>query len=120
MKINGLKVDTQAIADGLYAIITEKGEEAIVAFGMIPKWIMDLLEVQLREKIIRIVCEQMRFNEAETKHLVELDKLGMLVNSGTISAGFSEEKLKETMQPIIHEVSVGIYGAAARAGKMIV
>lgn len=49
MKINGLTVDTQAITDGLYAIICEHEEEAIVAFGMIPQWIMDLTE-KLAEK----------------------------------------------------------------------
>lgn len=49
MNINGLTVDTQAIADGLYEIICEREEEAIVAFGMIPKWIMDLTEKLVRE-----------------------------------------------------------------------
>lgn len=114
MKINGLNVDAQAIADGLYEIICAKGEDHIVAFGMIPKWIMDTMETMLREKIIRITCQQMQFNEAETGHLLELDKLGML----TGETGFSENLIKETMRPIVHEVSVGIYRAADKAGRM--
>ena len=52
MKINGLIVDTQTIADCLYTIISERREEAIVAFGMIPKWILDLTEKLVREKVI--------------------------------------------------------------------
>ncbi len=52
MIINGLTVDIQDIADGLYAIICERDEEAIVAFGMIPKWILDLTEKLVREKVL--------------------------------------------------------------------
>ena len=51
MKLNGLNVDARAIGAGLYQIICDKGEESIVAFGMIPKWIMDLAEKLIREKI---------------------------------------------------------------------
>lgn len=120
MKVNGLNVNTEAIGEGLYRIICEKGEEAIVAFGMIPKWIMDLLEKQLREKIIRVVCEQMRFSNTETEHLLELDRLGMLMGKDVAATGFSEELLQDTMRPIIHEVSVAIYKAASNAGKMCV
>ncbi len=120
MKLNGLVVDTQAIADGLYGIICHKGEESIVAFGMIPKWIIDVLEKQLREKIVRTAAEQMQFSEAEIGHLLELDKLGVLTTDGVEAAGFSEDMIRETMRPIVHEVSVGIYKAASRAGKMCV
>ena len=120
MKLNGLVVDTKQIARGLHNIIIEKGEEHIVSFGMIPKWIIDLTEKMLREKIIRIVCEQMKFNEEETKHLLSLDKLGMLVGEGSAACGFSEEMIQATMRPIIHQISVDIYAVAQERGMMVV
>ena len=102
MKINGLSVDTQAIADGLYAIICEKGEDAIVAFGMIPKWIMDLTEKLVREKVIAETARQLNLTVAELQPQVD-NKL-----------------LAETVNLILHEISLGIYAAAAKAGKLLV
>lgn len=102
MKINGLTVDTQAIADGLYEIICEKGEDPIVAFGMIPKWIMDLTEKLVREKVI-----------AENARLLNL-------TVEELTPYVDEKLLKETVRPITHEICVGIYTAAKRAGKMCV
>jgi hypothetical protein len=71
MKINGLIVDTQAIADGLYEIICERDEEAIVAFGMIPKWIIDLAEQAIREKIIAENAKRLNLNFEELKPYVD-------------------------------------------------
>jgi len=102
MKINGLTVDTQAIADGLYAIICEKDEEAIVAFGMIPKWIMDLTEKLVRERVIAETARKLNLTAAELQPYVD-DKV-----------------LSETVAPILHEISLGIYAAAAKAGKLLV
>lgn len=102
MKIKGLTVDAQKIANGLYDMITDRGEEAIVAFGMIPKWIIDLFEKQLREKILEIAAQQQRVTVEELKPYV------------------SEQLIQETMRPIVHEVTLGIYTAAKRAGKMCV
>jgi hypothetical protein len=102
MKIKGLTVDSQAIADGLYAIICENGEEAIVAFGMIPKWIMDLTEKLVREKVITENAKRLNLSVEELTPYVD------------------EKLLAETVNPIIHEISLGIYTAAARAGKLLV
>jgi len=102
MKINGLIVDAQAIADGLYEIICEHGEEAIVAFGMIPKWIMDLTEKLVREKVIVENARRLNLTVEEFKPYVD------------------EKLLTETVNPILHEISLGIYAAAARAGKLLV
>jgi hypothetical protein len=102
MKINGLTVDAQAIADGMYDIICQKGEEAIVAFGMMPKWIMDTLDRMLREKVLQIAAQQ----------------IGCEPNDPTFLEFLSEEKIKDTMDPIIHEITVGIYRAAAKKGMM--
>ena len=102
MKINGLNVDTQAIADGLYEIICERGEEAIVAFGMIPKWILDLTEKLVREKVLAESARQLGITAEELKPYVD------------------EKLLAETVNPIIHEISLGIYATAAKAGKLLV
>src|SRR5258706_12531041 len=102
MKINGLMVDTHAIADGLYAIICRRGEEAIVAFGMIPKWIMDLTEKLVREKVVAESARQLNLTVADLQP--QLD----------------EKLLTETVNPILHEISLGIYAAAAKAGKLLV
>ena len=102
MKINGLSVDTQTIADGLYAIICERGEEAVVAFGMIPKWIMDLTEKLVREKVLSETARRLNLTVAELQPHLD-DKL-----------------LSETVNPILHEITIGIYAAAAKAGKLLV
>ena len=102
MKIDGLNVDAQAIADGLYAIIGEQGEEAIVAFGMIPKWIMDLTEKLVRERVIAETARQLHLTSAELQPHVD------------------EQLLRDTVNPILQEISLGIYAAAAKAGKLLV
>ena len=78
------------------------GEEAIVAFGMIPKWIMDLTEKLVREKVIAETARQLNLTVAELQPHVD------------------EKLLAETVNPIIHEIALGIYAAAARAGKLAV
>jgi hypothetical protein len=102
MRINGLSVDTQAIAEGLYDIICGKGEDSIVAFGMISKWIVDLTEKLVREKVIAETARQLNLTVEELKPYID------------------EKHLMETVQPIIHEICLGIYAAAAKAGKLLV
>ena len=109
MKINGLTVDTAAIGEGLYKLIVEQGDEAIVAFGMIPKPIMDLMEKLLREKIISIAAKQQGVTDEE---LIEFAKTYLDNKS-------FEKSLRDIINPISREVCVAIYGAAKRAGKMV-
>lgn len=104
MQINGLKVNTQAISEGLYRIICQQGKESIVAFGMIPAEIMECLSKLLREKIISIAAAQNNCT------IQELELTGWL----------DENKIKEICRPIEREVCAGIYAAAKNAGKMIV
>ena len=102
MKVNGMNVDARAIGEGLYEIICDKGDEAIVAFGMIPKWIMDMFERQLREKVYRIAAGQ----------------IGCDADDPTLRQFVSKEKMEEICQPIIQEVISEIYRAASRKGMM--
>ena len=102
MNINGLKVDAAKIGHGLYAIIEEKGEEAIVAFGMVPKWAIDMAERAVRDKVVAIAAEQIGCTVDEFKPFID------------------EDKVKQTVQPILHEITLGIYDAASKAGKLLV
>lgn len=102
MRINGLNVDTRKIAEGLYAIIEEKGEAGIVAFGMIPKWIVDLLEKLVREKIISESARQVG------------------VSAGQLTPHVDQDKVKKMVSEISHAVCTDIYAVASERGKMLV
>jgi hypothetical protein len=102
MKINGLNVNAQAIADGLYDIICAQNEEALVAFGMIPKWAVDMTEKQMREKVIREAARQLEVTVTEFAPFVD------------------DQKVSQTVGAIMKEVCTGIYAAAKRKGAMVV
>jgi hypothetical protein len=105
MNIHGLRIDAQAIGNGIYAMICDHGEEAIVAFGMIPKWAMDTLEKELRDKITHEALKQVGITDVES--------LGP-------DFKIDDAKLDAIIRPIVHEISIAIYRAAKNAGKMIV
>ena len=98
----GLAVDARAIGAGLYDLIVEQGEEAIVAFGMIPHWAIQTAEKATREKVISICAEQAGMPIEDFRPYVD------------------EQKLKDTVQPIIHEVTLAIYAAAKNRGMLVV
>ncbi len=102
MKINNLTVDAPAIGSGIYAMICERDEAAIVAFGMIPRWAIDTLETALRAKIIAEAAKQVGCTPNE---------LAVFVDAGMLA---------DTMRPIVHAVTVEIYRAASNAGAMCV
>lgn len=93
MNINGLKVDAEAIGKGMYKIICDKGDEAVVAFGMIPVWAINSLKPMLKEKV-----------------KAESIKLGK---------DLDENEIGQVAAAIEHEVVLGIYAAASAAGKMV-
>lgn len=88
--MKGLRVDGDAIGAGIYGMICERGEAAIVAFGMIPSWAMDLVRAPLEAKV------------AELK-----------------PAADAKERA-ECVREIEHLICLGIYNAAAKAGRMVV
>ncbi len=102
MKVNGLEVNTQAIAEGMYRIICEKGEEAIVAFGMIPLWIVEMTEKQLLEKIISEKCRETGWTPEE------------------LAPYLSKEMVDDMVSQIMRHICTGIYTAAGNANKMLV
>ena len=100
MKIRGFEVNTEAIGAGMYQMIQEKGEEAIVAFGMIPKWAIDTLRAQLRPVLIEKAAAQLHVPVEAYNELAD------------------EAKINEVLKDVEHHVCLGIYKAASEAGKM--
>lgn len=104
--IQGLNVDADAMAKGLYAIITERGEAALVAFGMLPHAVIELFEKQLGEKYEASAKEQ-----AFKLFGLEVDPVLEVAD---------QAKKKAFVRDVSHAVCVKIYGVAADAGKMMV
>jgi len=104
MKTHGLDINTAAIGNGIYAMIVDKGDEAIVAFGMIPLWAVELMRPILREKILDIGAKPYGITAQELELMGAVD----------------EPKVKALMVEIEHEVVLAIYAAAQAAGRMVV
>lgn len=102
MKINGLNVDSATIGRGMYDIICEQGQEALIAFGMIPKEIADMLEKLLREKVVKESARQLGITPEELKPHIDA------------------KLLQQTVQTILRECCSEIYAAAKEKGKTIV
>ncbi|MEK6794090.1 MAG: hypothetical protein AABZ39_04895 [Spirochaetota bacterium] len=102
MRKYGLVIDTEAIGKGMYNLIEERGQDAIVAFGMLPAEVMEMLERLIREKVI---------NTAAGQYGLQSDEIELYVD---------EKKIKEIVNDITHQVCVEIYRAASAAGKMMV
>lgn len=105
MRISGLQVDAQKIAAGIYDMIVDRGEQHLVRFGMLPAPMMELLEKQLREKVISVAAER----HGVTKQ--ELELMGI---------EFDEKKIQEITRPIIREITLGIYAECQKKDGMIV
>lgn len=101
MKINGLNVDADAIGAGMYAMICKRGDEHVVAFGMIPKWSIDLLRPALRDKVVAEAAKRIGCTVEEVQPYLD------------------EPAISETMREIEHGVVLGIYAAASKAGRMV-
>lgn len=102
LSINGLNVDVQPLAEGVYGIICEKGDEHIVAFGMIPLWAVELFERLLREKVIAEACKRLQVTPEEAQPYLD------------------EKLIKTIVQKISQEVTTGIFAAAKSAGRLCV
>ena len=102
MMVGGIVADTQAIANGLYDIIVKTGQEAVVAFGMLPAELMNKTEEMLREKVI---------SEAAKQRGCRVEEITPYVDKAAVD---------KIVRPIMHAISSDIYAAAKRAGKMIV
>jgi len=101
-EINGIGVDTKTMGQEFYRMICEKEQEALVAFGMLPADFMAMVEEKVKEKLIKIWTQTLGVTVPEAMPYLD------------------ENKLKDTVQAIMHEICVEIYHAASEAGKMCV
>jgi len=104
MKIANLTIDERQIAAGIYDLIEQRGEEAIVAFGMIPMWSVDTLEKLLREKVLALAAGQVCLTGPQ------------LAASGLVD----EAKVTAIVRDISKAVCTQIYAVASSRGKMCV
>lgn len=102
VKLNrsGIKVDAAKIGAGLYDLVCQKGDDAIVAFGMIPKWIVDILDRQLEEKIIELFAAENQIEPALAKEII------------------CPDSLKDMVRSISKECTLAMFDAASKAGKL--
>lgn len=103
MRIQNIKVDTKAIATGIYDMFDEN-EQAATAFGMLPFEKMKVLERELGNKIERIA-----------KDAVE-KKYGFRPNVNVAEKDLKSNFVRESM----HHITVEIFRCAELIGKMVV
>lgn len=103
MKIQGIEVDTNAIAKGIYEMF-DTNEQAAVAFGMLPAEKMRVLENELDRKI-----------EDDAKNQVE-NVYGFRPENNVAKQDLKADFVRESM----HQISVDIFRYAGSIGKMIV
>lgn len=97
MKVNGI-----AIGRGVYDILP-KNDKAAVAFGMAPKWMMDLLEKQIRDRMAAIYCAKYEIEPDDEL----IDKIGKTVK-------------QEPINQALKEIHIGLLQAAKERGKLLV
>ena len=103
MKIQGISIDTQKLAQGMYDLFTEE-EQAVVAFGMIPAEKMECTERLLGEKI-------------ETTAKDDCEKsFGFRPDRDCAKKDLKKDFVREAM----HEITVAIFGHAKSIGRMVV
>lgn len=99
--INGLNIDYTALGKGMYDLFDEY-EQAIVAFGMIPKDKMDIMMEQFKDKCARLQLAQWRVPEDDTE-----------------SFKYIRDHIKKSvLETFEREMCIAIYQAASNAGKM--
>lgn len=109
MKTLGINVDVNKIAFGIHGMFDEE-ERTVLAFGMLPKTKMDILEKMLGEKFDKIVEEQsqkiygMSFQEAE-------DLLCDLMPELSLKP-IVEKNKKKFIRETMHKICIAIYQQA--------
>jgi len=104
MKIHGIDIDVQKIAEGMYDDIFSDEDRAICAFGMLPALKMQSVEQMLGEKVEEMAKEAMKkaFGFTPERNCAKQD----------VKKRFVSESLRH--------LSSAIYGVASARGKMLV
>lgn len=100
--MNGLNINYEALGKGMYDLFDED-EQALVAFGMIPKAKMDITMEQFKDKCARLQLAQWDVPEDDT---ASFDLLRNHIK-------------KDVLVAFEHDLCIAIYRAANDAGRMI-
>jgi hypothetical protein len=110
--MKGITVETRKVAEGIYNRVMTDEDKTLVAYGMINKPVIDILEKCLNEKFDRIVVER----EGLTP-----EQLDMYLSDEGIK---TEESLsyvkKQWVGETLHSICKELYSVAADAGGMVV
>ena len=97
-----MTTDYKAIGKGIYGMLDEENR-AVVAFGMIPKDMIDLATKCYKEKVARLALE--RYGIEEDQEMLEM---------------FIKAVKPEAVREFEHEVSLAILGAAKDNNALLV
>lgn len=96
-----MQTNYKAIGQGLYDMMTDY-DKAVVAFGMVPLEIMELFEKQYKKVVIEKWCAKYDMIPDDFDYDLEKE--------------IPQEQINEASR----QVTIEIYEAASRAGKMMV
>lgn len=102
LEAKGIKVDVEKLGQGIYDMIIETGNAAVLSYGMFPADIMESLERNVDEKIISLAAEKLCLSADEARPYL------------------NKEKLKEYTKPIIHAVTVKVLEIASKEKLLLV
>jgi polyhydroxyalkanoate synthesis regulator protein len=119
MKLYGITVEENRLAEGLYQMMTEQ-ELTVLSFGMLPAPLMSALEKGLGDQFDALVETWLDMTLEEVAEVEqELKSVMPEIDRGCISQDVAAARKKFVSQ-VEHEVSVSIYRLHAQAGRMVV
>jgi hypothetical protein len=103
MKIEGISIDTRAIAEGVYNLFDEE-QIAVCAFGMLPANIMESLRRMLGERIEEVAKSQCQ------------KQYGFQPNRECAKADLKKRFVSEALR----QIAIEIYGIAKEYDALLV
>lgn len=103
MKINGLVVDEAKLCDGVWDIFKRcagPDDRGALAIGMLPKWLMDAVERSLVVWIKKDTTTRLQCSWEEAEPFVD------------------KPVMRDTINAIIRQVSIGLYARAKQEGYL--
>ena len=97
-----MKIDYKKMAKTMYNEIISEEDKGIIAFGMMPKTVIDVFQTQLKKHLVKIYGQQYGF-ELEPEAVKE----------------FEECINPELINEITHNLTIAIFHEANAQGKMV-
>lgn len=110
-------IDYDAIAKGMIGLMEQAGDTeslTVMRFGMLPKKWLDMVESQLRERLMRDIKPLVDGTKASYAILGKIDEYDPDVVSVPLQwsrkfGGRDEFSIKKAMSEILHELSLAFY-----------